>query len=269
MKYEIVFSDVDGTLLNSRHQLLSHTLFSIHSLQRRKIPFVIISARSPSGIYPIQESYGFQSPVISYSGALILDESRNVLYSRGFSKETARAVIAFIEERRFDCAWNIYSMDTWIVKNKRDPRVIREEATVQANAAEGTIDMLPEDAEIGKILCMCSPDHILRIEREIKTAFPFLSVAKSSDSLLEIMQSGVTKSSAVKVLCGLWGISPERAVAFGDHYNDAEMPETAGMPFLMGNAPEALKKRFTNLTDSNDDDGIYRALVRIGMVPGE
>ena len=82
------------------------------------------------------------------------------------------------------------------------------------------------------------------------------------------MQSGVTKSSAVKALCELWDIPLEDTVAFGDHYNDVEMLETAGMSFLMGNAPEELKQRFCNVTDSNDKDGIYHGLAKIGMVSG-
>lgn len=265
MNYGIVFSDVDGTLLNTKQELLPNTLSSIRALQRQGIPFVIISARSPSGIYPIQERYGFQSPVISYSGALILDENRKILYSGGFSLKIARQVIHFIEESHFDCSWNLYSMDTWIVKNKQDPRVIREENIVHASAAEGTADMLSDNVDIGKILCMCNPDCILEIERRLKTEFPSLSIVKSSDILIEIMQNGVTKSRAVKTLCSLWNIPLEKTVAFGDHYNDAEMLETVAMPFLMGNAPEELKKRFTNVTDSNDEDGIYHGLVKIGL----
>lgn len=266
MNYEIVFSDVDGTLLNSDHQLLANTLSSIKFLQQHGIPFVIISARSPSGIYPIQEKYGFRSPVISYSGALILDENRKVLYSKGFSLEVAKQVIAFIEESRFDCSWNIYSVDTWIVKNKKDPRIIREENIVHASAVEGSVDMLSDHADIGKILCMCNPDCILDMEQKLKAAFPSLSIVKSSSILLEIMQSGVTKSSAVKTLCGLWGIPLENTVAFGDHYNDVEMLETVAMPFLMGNAPEELKNRFPNVTDSNDEDGIYHGLIKTGLI---
>lgn len=34
----------------------------------------------------------------------------------------------------------------------------------------------------------------------------------------------------------------------------------------MGNAPEELKGRFPNVTDSNDEDGIYKALKQIGLV---
>ncbi len=266
MGYEIVFSDVDGTLLNSKHRLLANTLSSIKLLQQQGVPFVIISARSPSGIYPIQEKYGFKSPVISYSGALILDENKKVLYSNGFSREVAEKVIEFIEVNQFDCSWNIYSLDTWIVKNKQDPRVIREENIVHASAVEGTVDMLSDNVTIGKILCMCNPNCILDIEQKLKAAFPSLSIVKSSGILLEIMQSGVTKSSAVKTLCELWNIPLENTVAFGDHYNDVEMLETVAMPFLMGNAPEELKNRFTNVTDSNDGDGIYNGLIKIGLI---
>ena len=71
MDLEIVFSDVDGTLLNSEHKMLDGTKYAIQKLQKKDIPFVIISARSPSGIYPILEENGFSCPIICYSGALI------------------------------------------------------------------------------------------------------------------------------------------------------------------------------------------------------
>lgn len=267
VNYKIVFSDVDGTLLNTRHQVLPGTLLAIKSLQKQDIPFVIVSARSPSGIYPIQEKYGFNCPVISYSGALIMDESKRVLYSKGFSRDLAGKVIEFIEASRFDCSWNIYSKDTWVVKDRKDPRVAREENIVQAKAVEGTVEILSEDADVGKILCICDPDCILDIERKLKKEFPSLSVVKSSEILLEVMHGSVTKGSAVKTLCGMWGIPLSNTVAFGDNYNDVEMLETVAMPFLMGNAPEELKIKFPNVTESNDEEGIYAGLTKIGLIP--
>jgi len=80
------------------------------------------------------------------------------------------------------------------------------------------------------------------------------------------MPSGVTKSSAVKTLCELWNIPLESTVAFGDNYNDIEMLETVAQPFLMGNAPDELKTRFSNVTASNDEDGIYKGLVKTGLL---
>ena len=43
----IVFSDVDGTLLNSRQEITPLTERAIKALKEKGIPFVITSARSP------------------------------------------------------------------------------------------------------------------------------------------------------------------------------------------------------------------------------
>ena len=46
----VVFSDIDGTLLNSEHRMTPLTLEAVKSLKSRGIPLVLVSARSPSGI---------------------------------------------------------------------------------------------------------------------------------------------------------------------------------------------------------------------------
>ena len=61
-------------------------------------------------------------------------------------------------------------------------------------------------------------------------------------------------------------IPPEKAVAFGDHFNDAEMLRSVGFPFLMGNAPEELKKEFSCVIGSNDDESISEAFRSIGLL---
>ena len=262
----IVFSDVDGTLLTPDHRLLPGTLRSILALQSRGIPFVIISARSPSGIFPILEEYGFRCPMICYSGALILDEERRLLASRGFSRALAGELVTYIENQGLPCAWNVYSGDTWIVRDRSDPRVAREEAIVRTCAREGDLNLLTENAVVGKILCMCDPGTIEGVERRLKAAFPTLSIVPSSDILLEIMEEGISKATGVKGLCELWDIPLEDAVAFGDHYNDVEMLQCVGTPFLMGNAPQPLLERFPNHTDPNHREGILHALEGLGLV---
>jgi hydroxymethylpyrimidine pyrophosphatase-like HAD family hydrolase len=50
-------------------------------------------------------------------------------------------------------------------------------------------------------------------------------------------------------------------MAVGDNLNDVEMLDFAGMPFLMGNASDALKERGYRLTASNDENGLATAIV--------
>ena len=262
---KIVFSDVDGTLLNSEHKITPLTVQAIKTLKEKDIPFVIISARSPSGIYPILKEYNFSCPIISYSGSLILDENRNVLYHHGMKKEAAAEIITFLEKQNYDMTYSIYSLDQWIAKNTADARIIREENIVKAKAMQGTLDDVTDD-EVNKILCICNPEQTLQIEEALKQAFPQYSIVKSSDILIEIMENGITKAAAVEKLCEILKISTENAVAFGDNYNDVEMLEAAGCGFLMGNAPEPLKARIQNHTDDNNHDGIYHALKKLDMI---
>jgi len=262
---KIVFSDVDGTLLNSEHQITPRTERAIRQLAGAGVPFVIVSGRGPSGIYPILREYGFRCPIISYSGGLIMDESGKVLSHKGFPKSRAKEIIEFLETSRFDLSWCVYSLDQWIVKDRRDPRIAREEAIVKAVAEEGSADSARDD-QISKILCICGPGKIADVEEKLKEAFPDCAIVRSSDILLEVMARGTAKSAAVRTLCELWGVPLSEAVAFGDHYNDVDMLEAVGTGFLMGNAPEELKARIKRQTRDNDHDGIYYGLLEMGLV---
>lgn len=262
---QVVFCDVDGTLLNSKHKLTPLTEKAIKELGKKGIPFVIVSGRSPSAIYPMQEEYGLRGPIISYSGAVILDENRNVLFSRGMDKPSAQELIDFIEHSPFDVAWSIFASDEWVVKDKGDPRIIQEEAIVKAEAVQGSLSTIAA-GEINKILCIGEPQEILGLEESVKAEFPTYYIVKSIDRLLEIMQAGVNKAAAVHILCELWGVDPKDAVAFGDNYNDLEMLQAVGRGVLMGNAPNDLKEIITTHTLDNDSDGVYHALRDMNLI---
>ena len=88
---QVIFSDVDGTLLNSRHQLTPLNRTVIQAVQRQGVPFVIVSARSPSGVATILRENGLRCPVVCYSGALMLDESGALLFHQGFPAQEATA----------------------------------------------------------------------------------------------------------------------------------------------------------------------------------
>lgn len=266
MKKRIVFCDVDGTLLNSKHQISPLTQKAILTLQEKEIPFVISSGRCPRGVYPLLEKCGFKGPIISYSGSLILDENREVISHQGISKSLAEEVITFLEEKKFDLVWGIYSKEQWVVKNRKDPRVIKEEALLQANAEEGDIHTIQDDI-VNKIMCICNPEEIDGIEMQVEEKFPNCQVIKSGDIWLEVMGLGISKADAVKKLCEINGANPEDAIAFGDNYNDWEMIHAVGCGYLMGNAPKALLEQAKEITEDNDHDGIYHALERLAIVP--
>lgn len=263
---QAIFSDIDGTLLTSEHVVSPLTRSAIHTLTDRDILFAISSARSPSGIRPIIEKNNFRCCTIAFSGALILDENENILFEKGMPVSTASKIIDVIEKDCPHVTWNLFTANDWIVKNRQDPLVIREENVVETASREGSVSSLPSTATVDKILCMCAPEYMPQAETHLHKCFPELSIAKSSDSLLEIMTDGVNKAAAVKYLCELRKIPLSRTMAFGDNYNDLEMLETVECGFLMGNAPSELQKHFSFITKTNDQDGIFLALKEFGIL---
>ena len=256
---KVVFSDVDGTLLDSSHRMSPATREAICAVQARGIPFVIVSARSPSGVYSILEDYHFSCPIVCYSGALALDEAGKTLFHKGMEKPLANRIVRCIEATGYDATLCVYSFDQWFVKDRKHPRIVQEEHIVKTQAVEGTVDSASAD-EISKILCMGTAEFIPDLEARLLREFPEITATKSSDSGLEIMAAGVTKAAAVKALCGLWGIPLQEAAAFGDNYNDVEMLELVGHGYLMGNGPEELKTRLLLHAPGNDQNGVARVL---------
>ena len=204
-------------------------------------------------------------PLIAYSGALILDEKREILYENGMSREMAARVLAHLEASRLPLVWNLYSVDDWFVKDRSHPLIVEEEREVKAKAREGSLASVAPGADVHKILVICAASDMERIESAVKSAFPGLSVVRSWPTLLEIMAGGVNKAEAVRWFCAHRGISIENAAAFGDNYNDVEMLSAVGFGIAMGNAPKDVRRAASLVTSDNDHDGITKALWRLGV----
>lgn len=262
----VIFSDIDGTLLNSDHQITPLTEQAIRTVEAAGVPFVIVTARGITGTYPMLDQYGIDCPVVTYSGGVILDQDRNVIYHHGLTKAEAQEIVDFCQERGFDMSWSAYSFEDWVSPDVSDPRIKNEERIVMAQSRQGTIDSIERD-EVQKILCFCNPACTEEIERQLKERFPQHSIARSSDILIEVMRHGTSKANAVRTLCDIWHVDPADCLAFGDNYNDVPMLEAVGRGYLMMNAPAPLLDQIPlHAPADNDHDGIYLALKDLGMV---
>ena len=258
---KIVFSDIDGTLLDPCHRLLPQTPASCPGPGGRGVPFVIVTARGPTAVAPLLEDLGLRCGVISFSGGLMRDGAGRTLFHRGFPKGGGPPPSGL--SRRLAGHRVPLRLDQWLARDRSDPRVAGEEAVVHAQAREGWLEDLTGE-EVHKLLCMGEPADIRRLERQMVAAFPGYSIVRSADTLLEVMAGGVTKAWGVRQACAHYGIPPEEAAAFGDNYNDMEMLQAVGQGFLMGNAPKELLERFPHHTADNAHDGVGQALRQLG-----
>ena len=258
--WKAIFTDIDGTLLNSAREVSAKTREALRRCAREGVRIVLSSSRSPQGIEPIVNANDLTCCIIAFGGGLVLDEDRTRLHERGMSREEAAEVVDFVEAKLSDVTWNAFTADDWVVRSREDPRVLREERIVKTLAQEGLVRNLPGGRMVDKVLCMCLPERSAEVECSLKRRFPSLSISRSSDILVEVNAAGVSKAVALRAFCEAKGIRVEDTLAFGDNYNDLEMLRAAGLGVAMGNAPDDIRDIAGFVTSDNDHDGIACAL---------
>lgn len=262
MQPKIVFSDVDGTLADAHHQPIPADAGVIGRITSQGVPFCLVSARSPEGLYPFQRTLGFAGPLVCFSGAYVLDEQGNELASEVIPTEAAVSIHDYLRRELPDICACTYGFHDWICDDHSDPRVLNEEALVHATARE-TGDVAGTFGERGvhKFLLIGEPEQIRAAEQTVGERYPELHVVRSSDILCEIMSGHASKAAGIDCLCRHYGVSSDDAVAFGDGYNDLDMLGAVGRSFAMANGVDAARTVATDVTRwDNASSGVARTL---------
>lgn len=263
-RFKIIFSDIDGTLLNNDRELSKVTIQEVKRItQENQIQFILVSARMPSGIKYLQDQLNNSSPIVCYNGALILAPS----VTNGFEVIDSKSidykvVLWFINKsKEYSLHCSIYSNDSWVTEN-RDKWTIREENNTKVNS---TISSLIETLSIWetsklplhKVMIMGNSDLIDVVEKEANLLYSsFVNIYRSKDTYLEITPKSVSKASACSRLLDILKLSSNDAIAFGDNYNDIEMISMVNLGIAMGNAIDEVKNASNLVVPSNISDGV-------------
>ncbi|AJA47337.1 putative phosphatase HI [Clostridium pasteurianum DSM 525 = ATCC 6013] len=260
-KIKMICLDIDGTLLNSRHQISKITKEVIKTVSNdKKIPVILVSARMPKGILFLQEELQIKQSIICYSGALILDESRDVLSKKIISVYDLEKLYKLVQCEKVhmslykDDEWYIEGMDYW-AKQESDitnitPNIVDFSELIKLWKKERTGP--------NKILCMSEAGRINSLKEKIGDYD--LNIYPSKPTYLEIMPKEASKTSAIDVLRRKFNIKQEEILAMGDNYNDMDMIEYAGLGIAMGNAPDKVKECANKIALTNDEDGVAEAI---------
>lgn len=103
----------------------------------------------------------------------------------------------------------------------------------------------------------------LRSMEEMKLRFPDLVVTSSIPRNVELNSLDAQKGIALVRLAERLGIDPAQTVAFGDDLNDVNMLRAAGIGIAMANACPEAKTAADQITDSCDESGVGRAILRL------
>lgn len=260
MNPKIVFSDIDGTLINSDRVFSNTTIKAIKRI-KDKVPVILISSRMPSAIKHLQNSADIESfPLISYNGGIIM-ENNSVVYDHAIPYSTVKKIVDFNTEDKVHLS--LYNTNDWYVPQddywtKRE--VNNTKITPQILPNNEVLKLWETDQKgAHKIMCMGDPDDIDELYNYMETHFGNdLHLYRSKNTYIEIAAKQISKKTAVEYI--LEKVYPHihinDAAAFGDNFNDIEMLQAVGIGVAVANAKPQVLEIANHTTAAGIEDGV-------------
>jgi Cof subfamily protein (haloacid dehalogenase superfamily) len=266
--YKLICIDMDGTLLNDKKTISERNLRAIRLANEKGVRIAVCTGRIFTSADFFSELLGVKSPVIASNGAYIREKDRDeVVYKATLGASKCKKLLSVF--RQYDIYPHYYTSDT----------VFTEKLIYSSSFYEEVNKTLPKDKQVKIVLVKDWNDIFQKYEREIfkgiavdedieKIQKAKMALRDSSDfevvssrfDNFEVMNKGVSKGNAVKILADYYGISSEQVICIGDSENDLSMIKFAGLGVAMGNADENVKEAAKYITDSNNCDGVAKVI---------
>lgn len=256
----LVATDLDGTVVRSDGTISGRTRSALARVEAAGAVLVFVTGRPPRWMPPIVEATGHRGVAICANGALVYDlHTSTVVRHSLLSAHALQDIVAALRQDLPGIAFAVERHDTGFAhepayRPRWDSDQDKTIAPIEELLTDGVVKLLGRHGSL-------PADEVLATAHRAIGQLGTLTHS-SSDGLLEISATGVSKASALATLAEEHGISADEVVAFGDMPNDVPMLSWAGRGIAVANAhPDALAVA-DEVTASNDDDGVAQVLDR-------
>lgn len=261
-RIRLLVSDIDGTLVRSDKSLSDATVAAARRLQDAGVAMSLISARPPSGMLWIAEKLRLTGTIGAFNGGTVVRPDGTIVSAERLAPDVAARALALID-RPGVIVW-VFHTGRWHAAREDPLHMPREvKSANQQPVVGGDLAWLVDEAD--KIVAV-SDDHpmLAALEQEVADALgEGATVARSQAYYLDITAPRANKGDGIAALAEAAGVPLAEVAAIGDQYNDLAMLRRAGLPIAMGNAPDEVKAAAREITASNDEDGVARAIETI------
>jgi len=270
MAYKLVCIDMDGTLLNSKHKVSNASKQALLEAHNMGALIVISTGRMYSDAEYFSNLIGVKAPVIASNGAFIKDKDDNEAIYKSILEEKL-----FMELLNIFIKYNVYPTFYTPQKAYCGSLIIKffvEYIKLRGAMSSSTkikyIKTMKQWEKVFKIekdnIVKCEVMHkdcerLRKVRSEIQK-INGIEIVSSSKYNIEITSKGVSKGRAVEKLASYYNIKKDEIIAIGDSENDISMIEFAGMGIAMGNAIDRVKQKSNFITDTNDNEGVAKAI---------
>ena len=269
---KLIAIDMDGTLLNEKKHIDEAEKEAIHEAIEAGIKIVLCTGRPLYGILPFYEELGLSE--LDSEGYVILNNGCSIHKTKdwklidqvNFTSDDIEYLYKLSES--YNINFTLVN-DTYYFNIGRKPtdELIKDAGFVFSDIT----DISLEEAKSGKhkimkIMFLGDPEIMADFQEKnediIKSKY---SGVLSQSYVYEVFPKDNNKGTGLKKLAEKLGIKQEEVMAIGDGNNDIEMFEYANYSVAMKNATELAKKAAKYETDSNENDGVAKAIRKYAL----
>lgn len=273
--YKLIFIDLDGTLLNDAKEISEENIKWLNRAYKEKgITTIISTGRQYGFVEDLYNKYNcsFGDYVIASNGAII----KNVKTGDYINKD----ILNIEEIKVLNRICQEEGLDFIIIYDEKNAYMERKDGNTSKNKiqkdkiyVDNIIELLEnnKDIEINIVIIGAEKNEfnnaIKRVEKNSLWDYSPISEYRNKNKdvdireyYFDVMRKGCNKKNAVKKVMDKFGVNHDEIIVIGDGGNDLPMFDYAKLKIAMENGSEALKQKADYITDTNNNDGVAKAI---------
>ncbi|MBC7958492.1 MAG: HAD family phosphatase, partial [Vallitaleaceae bacterium] len=245
----------------------------IKKAQRKGHKVFVCTGRARSQVGASIKDIGFDGYI--YSAGTVVEVGKQLVHSDQLDEQMVWEIVEILEERGLGYILEGYENSYY------DERAAGYFTSLHNNvdATEESITFLNElsikpmsEFKMGVMinkLCFFAynNEEIMAVKAIYGSKVDFMIHEYDGSTMIaaELTLPGINKASGMDVVLAYCAASLEQTIGLGDSRNDMEMIAHAHLGISMGNGIEALKEIANDVTDTLENDGVYKAFEKHGL----
>ena len=281
---KLIATDMDGTLLNNRHEIDDETVEAIRKAEESGIIFAISTGREYDNVEPFLKKHNIRCQCVLMNGAEYRDEGGNIIEEINIGKGKCREIIDILQRQKVSARIftnkGIYTSDTeeealkemtyrtLAFNHDMSVEEAREEAKkqpyfTQLKYIKDMEEFLSSNIEIRKFVAFHNNIELINEMKDVIGKIQGLAVSSSFVDNIEITDYSAQKGLILAKVSKEMGIENDEVMVLGDSFNDYSMFTEFTETVAMENAIPEIKKIAKYITDTNDNLGVAKAIYRV------
>lgn len=253
--------DLDGTLLNSNHEITKKSEETIRTLQAKGIEVIINTGRAFSDVCKVKGIRELNCPLVCVNGSILFSKTGKLLFEATLDPSIYLPIFSILES--LDVGILVYT-NFGGFPSTLPPLHDKSKGELTKLFSEYNYGELfkKNDLKVYKLIALVDHSELDKVDqvKQSLAHFAEISMASSFPNNIEITSFKAHKGRALLRYGEINNLQFEEIYAFGDGGNDLSQFEVATMSVAMANAPEEVKEKATFVTKSNDEDGVTHAI---------